>query len=215
MARQKNLAYRSAWLSLLWLLIIPILNTFYGITNRAGDHVFNLEIIIDQWIPFTPIFIIPYILWYPFITGILALLAFKNRVTYFQTLIALCMGLIISYIFFALFQSTVQRPDIGDETGLIYRLVDVVYRTDQPYNCFPSIHVLTSYLILRGARVFNKIIWTVTAFTSILIIISTVFVKQHVVVDIVGGILVGELCFYLAGALVMLKRKKTKLQQAA
>lgn len=211
MARQLKPSYRTAWLSLLWILAIPILNIFYGVLNRAGDHVFNLEIMIDQWIPFTPIFIIPYIVWYPFITGMLVLLAFKNRETYFQTLIALCMGLIISYIFFAMFQSTVQRPDILNETGFIYRLVDVVYRTDQPYNCFPSIHVLTSYLILRGSRVFNKIIWTVTAFTSILIILSTVFVKQHVVADIVGGILVGELCFYIAGALVMLKRKKSML----
>lgn len=211
MARQLKPSNRTAWLSLVWLLAIPILNIFYGVLNRAGDHVFNLEIMIDQWIPFTPIFIIPYIVWYPFITGMLVLLAFKNRETYFQTLFALCMGLIISYIFFAMFQSTVQRPDILNETGFIYRLVDVVYRTDQPYNCFPSIHVLTSYLILRGSRVFNKIIWTVTAFTSILIILSTVFVKQHVVADIVGGILVGELCFYIAGALVMLKRKKSML----
>ncbi|CAH1191121.1 phosphatase PAP2 family protein [Paenibacillus sp. JJ-223] len=211
MDRLEKPSYRSAWLSLLWLLIVPILNIFYGILNRAGDHVFYLGTSIDQLVPFVPVFIIPYVLWYPFITGILVALAFKNRETYFQTLIALCSGLIVSYLFFALFQTTIQRPDIQHETGFLYRIIGMVYSSDQPYNCFPSIHVLTSYLMLRGARVFSKINWRLTAAMSTLIMISTVFVKQHVVVDIAGGVLVGELCFRLAGAWIISIQKKQQL----
>ncbi|WP_234414467.1 phosphatase PAP2 family protein [Paenibacillus sp. CAA11] len=162
----------------------------------------------EQLIPFVPVFIIPYLLWYPFITGVLVALAFKNRKAYFQTFIALCAGLIISYLFFALFQTAIQRPDVQNEPGFLYRLIELVYSTDQPYNCFPSIHVLSSYLILRGARIFSKVIWWLIASMSVLIMISTVLVKQHVAVDIVGGILVGELCFSLAGVRVILKRKK-------
>jgi len=93
---------------------------------------------------------------YPFITGVLIALAFRNRMVYFQTLIALCSGLIISYIFIALFQTSIQRPEMHNHTGLIAQLVRFVYTTDQPYNCFPSIRVLTSYLMLRGGHVFNR-----------------------------------------------------------
>ncbi|WP_307411882.1 phosphatase PAP2 family protein [Paenibacillus sp. W2I17] len=74
-------------------------------------------------------------------------------------------------------------------------MVRFVYTTDQPYNCFPSIHVLTSYLMLRGGHVFNRTIHLIIAINSILIIISTVLVKQHVVADILGGILVGSYVF--------------------
>lgn len=199
-------SYRSAWLSLLWLFIVPILNIFYGILNRAGDHVFNLEMSFEHVIPIVPVFIIPYLLWYPFITGILVALAFKSRRAYIRTLVALCGGLIVSYLFFALFQTAIQRPIVHTEPGWLYRLIEFVYHTDQPYNCFPSIHVLTSYLMLRSGRIFSKTIGWLIAAMSILIMISTVLVKQHVVVDIAGGILVGELCFRLAGKWVMIRR---------
>ncbi|WFR64657.1 phosphatase PAP2 family protein [Paenibacillus amylolyticus] len=81
-------------------------------------------------------------------------------------------------------------------------MVDYIYRNDQPYNCFPSIHVLTSYLILRGTRLFGRAIWAMTSTFSILIIVSTVLVKQHVIVDIAGGILVGELSYQLVGSTI-------------
>lgn len=190
---------KSAWLSLLWLAAVPILNIFYGVLNRPGDHVYSLATPLDSMIPFVPAFIIPYVLWYPFITGALIALAFKDKRTYFQTLIALCSGLVISYIFFALFQTAIERPNIQSEKGFLFTMVDYIYRNDQPYNCFPSIHVLTSYLILRGTRVFGRAIWAMTSTLSVLIMMSTILVKQHVVVDIAGGILVGELCFRLAG----------------
>lgn len=190
---------KSAWLSLLWLAAVPILNIFYGVLNRPGDHVYSLATSLDSMIPFVPAFIIPYVLWYPFITGALIALAFKDKRTYFQTLIALCSGLVISYIFFALFQTAIERPDIQGEKGILFTMVDYIYHNDQPYNCFPSIHVLTSYLTLRGTRVFGRAIWAMTSAFSIVIIVSTVLVKQHVVVDIAGGILAGELCFRLAG----------------
>lgn len=190
---------KSAWLSLLWLAAVPILNIFYGVLNRPGNHVYSLATPLDSMIPFVPVFIIPYVLWYPFISGALIALAFKDKRTYFQTLIALCSGLVISYIFFALFQTAIERPNIQGEKGFLFTRVDYIYHNDQPYNCFPSIHVLTSYLILRGTRVFGRAIWAMTSAFSIVIIVSTVLVKQHVVVDIAGGILVGELCFRLAG----------------
>ncbi|MCP1186583.1 phosphatase PAP2 family protein [Paenibacillus sp. 1781tsa1] len=191
---------KSVWLSLLWLAAVPVLNIFYGVLNHAGNHVYSLAISLDSMIPFVPIFIIPYVLWYPFITGALIALAFKEKRTYFQTLIALCSGLVISYIFFALFQTAIERPDIRGNKGILFTIVDYIYRNDQPYNCFPSIHVLTSYLILRGTRVFGRAIWAMTSTFSILIIVSTVLVKQHVIVDVAGGILVGELCFRLVGS---------------
>lgn len=202
MSRLIKQTSRSSWISLLWLLVIPVINIFYGILNRPGNHIYSLATNLDMHLPFVPSFIIPYVLWYPFITVVLIALAFKDRSIYFQTLIAMCSGLIVSYIVFALFQTTIQRPDVQAETSAIHRLIGYVYSHDQPYNCFPSIHVLTSYLMLRGARVFRRSIWLITAAMSILIIISTVLVKQHVLADIVGGILVAELCFRLAGSVI-------------
>ncbi|MHA6530845.1 phosphatase PAP2 family protein [Paenibacillus sp. BAC0078] len=201
-----------AWKSLLWLITIPVINVFYGILNGPREHVYSLETSLDRMVPFVPSFIIPYLLWYPFITAVLIALAFKNRQIYFQTLLAQCSGLIISYIFFALFQTVIQRPDVLTETDFIHRMVVSVYSNDQPYNCFPSIHVLTSYLMLRGSRIFGQRIWLSISAMSVLIIVSTVLVKQHVLADIVGGILVAELCYRLAGRVVLYVRKDNNIK---
>lgn len=209
---------KSAFLSLLWLAGVPILNIFYGVLNKPGNHVYDLATAIDNMIPFVPIFIIPYLLWYPFITGSLVALAFKDRRTYFQTLIALCSGLVISYIFFFVFQSGIERPNIQLEENFLHTLIYYTYRFDEPYNCFPSIHVLTSYLMLKGTRIFGRTIWAMTSTLSILIVISTVLVKQHVIVDIVGGILIAELCFRLTGIILnslSLRVKTTSLEREA
>lgn len=204
---------RSVWKSLLWILAIPVLNIFYGVLNRPTDQVYNFATRLDELIPFVPLFIIPYLLWYPFVTGGLVAIAFKDKFMYFRTLIALCCGLVISYIFFALFQSIIVRPDISTEQDWVHWLVKFVYSTDQPYNCFPSIHVLTSYLIIKGTSILGRAIWLIFSIISFLIIVSTVLVKQHVVVDIIGGIVVAELCFWFAGLLIVFtkKNKRTRL----
>ncbi|WP_049895191.1 phosphatase PAP2 family protein [Paenibacillus antibioticophila] len=198
---------RSTMLSLLWLLIVPVINVFYGILNHPGNHVYSLKIKLDLLVPFIPSFIIPYLLWYPFITFVLITLAFKNRHIYFQTLLALCVGLVTSYIFFALFQTGIERP-IPTESNFIHHLVRFVYSHDQPYNCFPSIHVLTSYLMIKGARILKKTIWVMISVMSIFIIVSTVFVKQHVLADVIGGVLVAEISYRLCGITISFVQEK-------
>lgn len=71
-------------------------------------------------------------------------------------------------------------------------LMRVVYSHDQPVNCLPSIHVLTTFImmiVVHKRREQHK--WEhagVTAFGT-LIILSTLFTKQHAVLDVLAGIL--------------------------
>lgn len=92
---------------LLWILAIPVLNIFYGVLNHGNTTVRSLMISWDNYIPFIPAFIIPYILWYPFILAMLVAYFLKNKTTYYRTLLTLCLGLIASYITFFFYQTTV------------------------------------------------------------------------------------------------------------
>lgn len=192
---------------LLWLIAIPVLNLFYGMLNHPGDHVYSLVTDLDRLMPFVPAFIIPYVLWYPFLAIVLVGLAVKNRETYYRTLLAFCAGLVIAYAAYAVFQTTVPRPAVSPD-GILNRIVLLVYGHDNPYNCFPSIHVLTSYLMLRGAAAFGSRTRGAVTAMSVLIIASTLFVKQHVWADLIGGILVGEFTFRAAGLLVPILRNR-------
>lgn len=183
---------------LLWILAIPILNIFYGILNHGGSNVSSMMIELDAQIPFVPAFIIPYLLWYPFMITMLITFCVKNRRVYYRTLLTLCLGLIVSYITFYVYQTSVVRPQVIGH-GLLNWLVQLIYQTDGPYNCFPSIHVLSSYLMLKGmadCRNWPLLSLVLVRITSWSIILSTILVKQHVILDIVGGIILAEMLYY-------------------
>ena len=73
-------------------------------------------------------------------------------------------------------------------------LVQKLYKTDTPTNVLPSIHVFNTLIMLyaiRRSTILQKHRWVElgTAVLSVLIILSTMFLKQHSVVDVSCGIL--------------------------
>ncbi|GAA0718762.1 phosphatase PAP2 family protein [Clostridium malenominatum] len=184
---------------MLSLISIPIVNVFYTLLNNSNRGVYTIITEFDRNIPFLKEFIIPYIIWYPFIIFTLFYLCMKNLKTYYRTLFSIILGLLLCYVTYYVFQTTVPRPVLyGDDT--FTKLTKVIYYFDKPFNCFPSIHVLTSYLMIKGINFEDNLLIKVFVYTvSSLIIISTLFVKQHVVLDLVSAILLGEVVFFLAG----------------
>jgi len=180
----------------LMLLIIP-LNLSYLLLNTSTRGVHSLVTTIDNSIPFQKVFILPYVGWYAFIFIIMAYLCYKDRKTYFITITAYFLGLIASYMTFYFFQTTVPRPEvIGSD--YLSKMVQIIYRADKPYNCFPSIHVLTCFLMIKAimaSSIKNKINMVIVWSNSILIIISTLFIKQHVILDVVSGIVYADILF--------------------
>jgi membrane-associated phospholipid phosphatase len=194
---------------LLWLLCIPVLNVFYGILNREGPHVRSLMTGLDEAIPFVSVFIVPYLIWYPFMIGMFVYLFKKSSAVYYRALIQLCIGLVVCYITYYLYQTVVSRPIITDQVPL-HQLVSFVYSSDQPFNCFPSIHVMTTYVILKHTSPYidvKRFVRLGIHLTGWSIIVSTVFVKQHVVLDIAGAILLVECMYYLVNKFVPLAKK--------
>lgn len=201
-----------AYLPMLWILVIPVLNIFYAVLNQAHMPVYSLMTDLDAQIPFVPMFIIPYLIWYPFIIIVLFMLCIRERSVYYRTLLTQCLGLVACYIIFYLFQTTVERPTTMG-TGIFEGLVNLVYSTDNPYNCFPSIHVLTSYLMIKGATAcafYPNWERTAVKVCAWMIIASTLFVKQHVLLDIAGAIAVVELLWYGVGKLPLGQQSQFK-----
>ncbi len=99
---------------------------------------------------------------------------------------------------------------LGDD--IFSRITRRVYANDNPYNCFPSIHVFTTayscFIIKEGY--FRDKLWFRYPLNllGILIILSTLFVKQHVVLDGVAGTALAFLLYRL-----MYKQEGEKLLQ--
>ncbi|MGC4377912.1 phosphatase PAP2 family protein [Fictibacillus sp. Mic-4] len=179
------------------MLSIPLLHLIYEHLNNGDDGARILVTTIDLHIPFLKVFIIPYVFWYVYLFIMFTWLCFADRPVYYKTLLSLTIGMGICYIIYYFFQTTVPRPEVTG-TDLLSSMVKLIYGSDQPFNCFPSIHVFSSYLMIlaiRHSQLKNR--WNVTLITSIswLIILSTMFVKQHVVLDGIAGILLGNTLF--------------------
>lgn len=181
------------------LLLIPLVGLIYIHLNQADGVAYSLVTDLDRQIPFMKSFVIPYLSWYGFLLVGFLYLAYKDRSMYYKTLFQFIMGLLLCYGVYAIYQTTVPRPELTGSDWLL-RMVQWVYRSDQPFNCFPSTHVLTSYLMMKAYLRSTTISWSykiaVTSM-SLLIIVSTLLVKQHVLLDIVGAVLISEGVVYV------------------
>jgi membrane-associated phospholipid phosphatase len=204
-ALKENIIYKKAKENILPLsamISLAPLNILYVTLNSSERGAKSLVTSIDNAIPFIKAFIIPYVIWYGFIFFTMLYLCYKDKDTYYKTLASYGLGLIASYITFYFFQTTVPRPELTG-SDMLTRMVLSIYNADQPYNCFPSIHVLTSFLMVKAimaSSARNKINTTIIWVTAVMIIISTLFVKQHVVFDVASGIVYADLIFRVVQA---------------
>lgn len=180
---------------------------FSYLEHRPVHSYHIVHTVFDDWIPFCEFFIVPYMLWFPYM--ILAVIYFiffnKNKHEYYQLAFNLMMGmtvfLIVSYVY-----PNAQhiRPTEFPRDNVFTDVVKWLYSTDTPTNILPSIHVFNSLAIhmsltnceaLRDKKLIKAASFTLTA----LIIMSTMFLKQHSVIDVCMGAtlaLFGFLVFY-------------------
>jgi len=183
------------------LITLPLLNSLYEVFNNANNGVYNLVTSVDNMIPFWPGFMVPYMCWYPFMLGTMIYFCFKDRRMFYRLLATIDIGLIVCYVFYFFFQTTVPRPTVlGDD--LASKFTMFIYKMDNPYNCFPSIHIMTCYLLMKGiwrSKMKNPLNTFIISFMSCLIIFATLVTKQHIIADLVSAVVLGEIIFIFMG----------------
>ncbi|GAA0814456.1 phosphatase PAP2 family protein [Clostridium tertium] len=181
------------WLDLIWLAIFPLININYVILGAIAEKGKNLGLFLDKEIPFVSMFIFPYIYWYIYIFIGLIFILLKDRRKYIRALLAVYIGMFICYFIYYLFPVEIVRPTVVNN-NLPNKLVNIIYQNDRPFNCFPSIHVLNTYIIMRYTnRKENKSWFYYTQIVGILIILSTLFIKQHFILDGIAAMVLGEI----------------------
>ena len=186
---------REAWPLLCFMCMYLLV--FGLLEHRVGVRYMEIHVAMDDWIPFVEAFVIPYDLWFPFTAYVMMYLYIKDRENYHRTATVLCAGmtlfLVISYLF-----PNIQflRPAVMPRENLFTDMVSLLYRTDTSTNIFPSIHVYNTLALLagifrsEGALAKRRIFRVGTAVLGTLIILSTVFLKQHSLVDVLGAFVI-------------------------
>lgn len=174
---------------------------YFGV-SQLRDHLtfHSLTLPVDDRIPFFAPFIIFYILAYvQWIINYL-LIAREGKAFCYHFIYGDVISKLFCLVFFLFFPTTLVRPTVTGHS-ICDQLVRLVYQIDAPVNLFPSIHCLESWCCIHAALRMKKTPrWylPITIMMSFCVFASTLLVKQHVFIDIFGGILVFEAGYYLA-----------------
>ena len=205
--------YYKNLLPLLLICSVPLSNLFYWALNNTQRGIYDLTTDLDRALPLIKIFIIPYMsLWF-YLAFCYVYLCFKNRKVYYKIMLTLVLCYVVAFTTYYFFQTTVARPVVTGN-DLFSKMILFTYNSDEPFNCFPSIHVITAYLAIKGINATNAIkrIKIPVNILGFLIIISTEFVKQHVIMDIFFAIFLCDLFFnlitYVDNQYISFKSKK-------
>lgn len=168
--------------SFIYLLI------FFTLEKIKYDSYLYTETFIDQYIPFIEIFVIPYILWFPYIIlGFIFFILFDTK-GFYRTCFYIFGGMYVCLLIYMILPNAQGlRVSLDLDQPLQY-LLSLIYNADTSTNVCPSIHVYNSimmYISLMKNNLFrnNKIISNLTLILTILICLSIVFTKQHAFID--------------------------------
>lgn len=180
--------YRHAWVFSYVLLYF----VWFTLLEKYVDETFYaVHIKLDDFIPFCEWFIFPYLIWFPFVAVVVLYFFFHNKSEFYHICAFLFGGMTICLFIYTIWPNgQVLRPDLAllGRENIATCLVGFIYGADTPTNVCPSIHVFNSLgvciAIYRSAEFAqNKPIRSITLLLTILICLSTVFLKQHSVFD--------------------------------
>ncbi len=204
--------------------IVPML--LYGVFYLASftllektvtRHYHVVHLSIDEHIPFLEVFIIPYLLWFAYIAVAIVYFALKDKEDYIKLCAFLATGMTIFLIVSALWPNghhlrllAVQRDNI------FTHMIGALWQTDTPTNIVPSIHVYNSigaHLAIAQSKHFEnrKGIKLASLVLCVSIILSTVFIKQHSVFDMITAFIMAVAMYLLVYRTEVLATARTKL----
>ncbi len=201
--RAGRLLYNNRYLLLqaYWLIYLPWF--FYlekKVTNRF--HVIHMD--IDDKIPFIPAFCIPYFLWFGYVAFAICYTYLRDRQEYLRACKFLFPGMTIFLIISTIYPNGhYLRDSVTLGSGIFDRMVRMLWGADTATNLFPSIHVFNSvgaHIALtrsRGVRD-NKLAKGASFVLMCAIILSTVFIKQHSVFDVITALLMALVLYPIA-----------------
>ena len=158
---------------------------------------------IDGKIPLVPITALLYILWFPLIALFPVFLYGGDPEQYGIYMASVVADIIISAIIYLAYPTTFERAEPPQVVGS--RLLKLIYRASfKGMNCVPSLHCSLCYIVIAcsfAAVGLSPAVRAVAIITAVLIVISTLTTKQHVMSDVVSELPVAAIAV-AAGVLV-------------
>ena len=196
---QKGFPTRRQWIMMLY---IPFHLLWYFILETTiTTSYFPIYCALDDMLPFCEWFFFPYISWFLYMitTGLWFL--FKDEEAFEHYLLSLIFGFFTCTFICSVFPNGQDlRPD-SYNSNIVAQTVKLIQQFDTNTNVFPSMHVvgaLGACFALAKSKSLGKKVWLqiLNWLLCISILLATMFLKQHSVLDVLSGIVVSVAVYF-------------------
>ena len=172
--------------------------------DYPGLHILHCP--LDDMIPFCEWFVIPYLLWFLYVPAVFVFLFYHSKNEFYRICAYEFTGMTIALLVCTLYPNGLElRLDNVSRSNILIDLVHFLYDKDTPTNVCPSIHVFatiaTHICLVKSPHMKELIprqtIKHLSLILSVLICLSTMFLKQHSVIDVICGILLATVLYFV------------------
>lgn len=172
----------------------------YWITQRlsAGRQLLDMTTALDRVIPVVPGWSFIYVSCFLYWAVGYVLMGRGER--WYRIMTADIAAKLLCGVIFLVLPTTNIRPEFTGG-GVSTWLLGLIYQMDPPLDLFPSIHCLESWVCFRGVlgdRRIPKWYQCFSGIFAVLVFLSTLFTRQHVIADVVAGVTLGEIMLQTA-----------------
>ena len=192
--------------------LLTLLTLYFPINqNMTGGITPDLP--IDAFIPLWPTCAVPYLLSIPWWIAALTWGALKMDYPRWRQF-SLCLGLtiVISYLIFIFYPTYVVRPEITAQ-DFFSQLVLWIYGSDQVHNALPSGHTYTTLIIAIFWSQWLPKLKPLWISITVLVLLSTLFTKQHYILDLLAAAVLVVGAYSLSGEWVKRPERRDRSEE--
>jgi membrane-associated phospholipid phosphatase len=192
-------------LEILALTLLGWIGIYFFVNRLQVDPQRRLDLAmpLDGRIPFVPQLALVYFSTYFFVIQPFIILTEARH--FYWMLASFGSITVIATLIHAIVPSKIERNEILVADGLSGKMIDLFQKTCKPYGNFPSMHVALSVPVV-GANflVAGPTAGSISLVWAILIALSTLYTKQHYILDVLAGLIGGVLIYTLTYWLMMM-----------
>ena len=177
------------------LLFWPVFGVLFLVLERSSANVryHPVHCAFDDMIPFCEWFLLPYLFWFVYLVGALVYTFFFDVPAFRRMMLFIIFTYTVTVIIYMVYPTCQNlRPPSFERDNLLTRIVSAFYHFDTNTNVCPSIHVIGSlasmFALWDTKRFSSTAMRALNLFTALMICISTVFMKQHSVIDVIAAL---------------------------
>ena len=183
------------WYQLYWVIYLV---WFFWLDTTITQPKYIIHAPLDDLIPFNEWFVIPYCSWFLLLVAVTALLWWKDTASYDKLCLMMFSGMTFCLIIYMLLPNGLDlRPtveEIGRSNPAMW-VMQLLWKADASVNVCPSIHCQSTAcmaIAISESKLADErpVLRPIALVWAALICLSTVFTKQHSVLDVVCGLTV-------------------------